>query len=472
MSQLVVLVPIGKNRANPFLNPATAKIDDRTRDDFMLLANKIADGILFIDPNTSDNTYTWRDFFSPHNFSDQSCEPHYALFLAFLELFQVSIENLNTLTKRHLDFFYKEVLKFRKKPALADNVHVILSLAKNVKEHILLKGTRFSAGEDEFGRSVYYQLEKDTSFNQIALEAVKQLCIPFDRVELDQGIPYNALGAFTSTITEQGEETLNEMEPWYPFRSEEMDRAEFGWAIASPQLLLNDGDRKITFRILCDFLGDQNTREHFYRSFKGLSINATQIDLTNCFDLAFSTKNGWEEVSAYSVVLSDPGRINGIENKEVSIEISCDISFSASSITAFPKDLDGIPIYSRWPIVKTSLSTEEKPFPYIFLRSLKIKTIDLNVSVKGFKKLNLSNDQLPIDPNNVYAPFGSLPTKGSNFFIGSREIFQKSLEQLVIELDWHNPLDQYADQIRASISMLSEGEWILTNKKLRYQFIQ
>jgi hypothetical protein len=42
--------------------------------------------------------------------SYDSHAPHYALFLAFLHLFRFDQTHINTITQRHLDFYYKEVL--------------------------------------------------------------------------------------------------------------------------------------------------------------------------------------------------------------------------------------------------------------------------------------------------------------------------------------------------------------------------
>jgi hypothetical protein len=40
-------------------------------------------------------------------------EPHYALFLAYLRLFEYARSEANTLTGRHLDFYYREVLRLK-----------------------------------------------------------------------------------------------------------------------------------------------------------------------------------------------------------------------------------------------------------------------------------------------------------------------------------------------------------------------
>ena len=60
--------------------------------------------------------------------------PHFALFLCFLKLFFNVQNDINTLTKRHLDFYYKNVLQLSNKAAVADRVHIVFTLAKNAFE--------------------------------------------------------------------------------------------------------------------------------------------------------------------------------------------------------------------------------------------------------------------------------------------------------------------------------------------------
>src|SRR5688500_14228656 len=46
--------------------------------------------------------------------------PHLALLFTFLKLFQHLQGDLNTYTKKHLDFFYKDVLKLKAREAIPD----------------------------------------------------------------------------------------------------------------------------------------------------------------------------------------------------------------------------------------------------------------------------------------------------------------------------------------------------------------
>ena len=253
-----------RNRPLPFLDTDLIKIDDRTPEDFLDLTRKIAKGIHFDDPARPQRKDNWEDFFTGELGQEQAHQPHYALFLAFLELFQLSIDNLNTFTKRHLDFFYQKVLQFVKEPEVADKVHVVLALAKNIEEQGLLKGTRFLAGEDASGQLLQYELLRDTVFSQAKLAAVKQLYVqkeirdlPKSEIDPEETLPLDVVkGFYGETVYEDTGEALDQMLPWYPFVNEDVPAVEMGWAVASPLLILHEGSREITFTITGDFTAE------------------------------------------------------------------------------------------------------------------------------------------------------------------------------------------------------------------------
>src|SRR5207249_1694281 len=91
--------------------------------------------------------------------------PHYSLFLAFLRLFRTTQTQLNRLTWRHLDYYYRVVLKLQPKGPIPDKVRLIAELAKTVPGAALPAGTLYKAGKDSAGKEVVYALDKETVFN-------------------------------------------------------------------------------------------------------------------------------------------------------------------------------------------------------------------------------------------------------------------------------------------------------------------
>ncbi len=99
--------------------------------------------------------------------------PHYALFLSFLMLFRFTQTHINTITQRHLDFYYKEVLQLQPRAAEANKVHILGELAKQVETYLLEQGTMLKAGKDSLNKDVTYGLDSDTVFNKAKVAQLK-----------------------------------------------------------------------------------------------------------------------------------------------------------------------------------------------------------------------------------------------------------------------------------------------------------
>ncbi len=102
-------------------------------------------------------------------------QPHFVLLLSFLKLLEVVRERLNGLTKKHLDFYFQDVLRMQKKKAVPDRVHVLVDLAKNTKEFLLPAGTLLNAGKDSAGRMLIYKTDEDAYLNHVQVAKVKSV---------------------------------------------------------------------------------------------------------------------------------------------------------------------------------------------------------------------------------------------------------------------------------------------------------
>ena len=104
---------------------------------------------------------------------------------------------------------------------------------------------------------------------------------------------------------------------------------------------------------------------------------------------------------------------------------------------------------------------------------LELDYIDIKVAVKGVKNLALSNDIARLPTNKPFPVFGINPVQGSNFFIGSQEVFSKNITAASFDIKWTKlPLEKdleayyknYALNInnhsfKIKIQALSEGTW-------------
>lgn len=84
-------------------------------------------------------------------------KPHMAVILSFLKLYQSELSNLNSLTDRHLDYYYKDLLGFRPKKGEYGNVMLFLEARKNNHSVYVPVGTLFDAGKDKDGEQITYK---------------------------------------------------------------------------------------------------------------------------------------------------------------------------------------------------------------------------------------------------------------------------------------------------------------------------
>ena len=374
-----------------------------------------------------------------------SHNPHYALYLSFLRLFRFAQNHLNEFTQKHLDFYYKDgVLHLENKPAIPDFVHLVFELQKNATEHLLTRGTAFKAGKDLANNDLFYALNDDILVKQAAIISLKSLFL-IKETNSNQKL-------YASPVSNSqdgfGRKLIRADKSWVAFgETEPLNQGELGFLIASNVLYLNEGTRQIKLTFYC----------------KSSSINARKVvDLTNTFSVQFSGKKRWFEPDAF------------LEKKEITFKFDREknthlltfdliINGSAPPIIPYSQKTHGGHYPEGLPMVKLILNnfTDNR---YLFLKSLLIEEILVTVSVQHLKNIALQNDNGTIDAAKPFKLFGEFPADGSYFIIGSKEIFQKKVTDLKINIDWQVPPTLNIEEF-----VLSKGIWdnvTLANPKL------
>ena len=143
------------------LSPDYILVDERSTKDLLDFAKAYAEELNFFDVQNGQLQATddgWRHFFAgvdidealayleaPESFTPEQAQPyarpHFALFLTFLELLGHTRSQINSLTRRHLEFFYHDVLKMVRKRAVPDRVHVLIDLDRGTDQQALPAAT-------------------------------------------------------------------------------------------------------------------------------------------------------------------------------------------------------------------------------------------------------------------------------------------------------------------------------------------
>ncbi|HEY0066190.1 MAG TPA: hypothetical protein VGB46_02470, partial [Flavisolibacter sp.] len=203
----------------------------------------------------------------------QEHTPHLALLFAFLKLFQHLQSDLNGFTKKHLDFFFKDVLRLQPRNAEADKAHIVFEIQKQLDTHLLKKGLQVKDAKDKNNAEILFELDDEIVVNKTQVEEVRTLYLnselahdnsdlsllegvymapKSDKADgISKDFPDGAaknwptLGARMGRFTNVGEASP---EP-YPY-------ARIGFVLASPVLLLNEGKRDITITLSCSYRQD------------------------------------------------------------------------------------------------------------------------------------------------------------------------------------------------------------------------
>jgi len=300
------------------LLPGYVAVDERNIEDLKSFVEKYAEEIVYFDLNNSADG-NWKDFFDKKfDESSQYNSPHFALFMAFLKIFKYAQDEMNKITKKHLDFYYRDVLHLFEKPAVPDQVYLIFELAKHVSTNLLKKDTEFKAGKDELGNNVVYVTKEETALNKATVAEIKAVFTnKYDIFSGYSPYPKNDYRLYHSTVANsedgKGADLTSDDKSWRTFGGikfpnlklgnedslvADRDLSEIGIAIASPNLYLAEGERIVTiFLNLPDnSVLDDIHDELLYDAFR-LKFSGEKKWIEPHWEKTFSSGADWEKAS-------------------------------------------------------------------------------------------------------------------------------------------------------------------------------
>ncbi|RUT67875.1 hypothetical protein D0817_24065 [Flavobacterium cupreum] len=325
--------------------------------------------------------------------------PDTTLLRSFVNVLKVQQDQLNGISQKHLDFYYKDILKQTKLPAAADRVFLYATLAKNNSVLQLPEGTLFNGGVDADKNPILFASQKDVTLNPAVIKSVQTLSYQ----EAPNTLSYNLQTIAKPSVIQKDEagKTIS----WSAFGDTTPPAAPLytGIAFASPMLLLREGQRDITLTLEFDS-----------------AININEFQGGRYF---LSTQMSWLEVH----LLPSAFQLSTVSANSLIITISLDPSKPA--IEPFLINPDGI--QSNWPLLKMVFQTISKPGT-----PPKIQAITIALDITEVKTFQLYNDFGELNTKNPFPPFGPIPLFNSNFIIANNEIFSKPLTEFVVSIDW------------------------------------
>ena len=409
--------------------------------------------------------------------------PDIALFIAFIELFKNNQKQLNTLTEKHLDFYYYDVLRLKERNLKPDQINIYFKIAQHVDTFYLPEGSLLYAGMSEDGMEVLYETDSSIEINKAKISDFKTLFVS-KNPKIGIGSSYRLItNLYAAPIANSknglGERLINNEEEWPLFGEEllekteserQMTYAEIGWALSSPILEMEEGHREVSLKL--EF--ERDSMHTLNLLIKDISKNqeisredAFSKIFKNSLNVFLSSEEGWIKANSCEVL---PPK----DWSEPYISLDIIISSASAAITGLRSEIFGNSFDTDYPVMKIVHQNNDVIYTYSFLKELILKRINLDVRVKGIKKLMLFNEYGLLESSIPFQPFSAVPKPGSYLLVGKSELFKKQLTDVQFNIEWHNIPDNKRglrgyykdynlnvanDSFKVRISALSEGNF-------------
>ena len=344
--------------------------------------------------------------------------PHQALLISFIKLYDLVRQDINTLTRKHLDFFYESVLHIKPLEAVPDSIHLFFELAKQATEHKIAENTPVDAGPDESGETRIYDVDQDLVANKTSIASFRTVFVeprtPDAIVNPENDTQRVFAAPIANSLGGDGTEFEDvDFPSWPTLGSSNSPLADIGFLLASNEFLLSQGTRTITLTFsFADPLPDEADSMRF----------AIQM----------STAEGWFPEEPRII---EP-KANSGDNQLI---YSTELAPEDPPIAGTSPDVLEVDYGTQKPLLRAFLVQElANKTNYHILRELNLSSITVDVKAKGLADLVTYSDLSLLDPNSSFLPFGPSPHIGSNFFVGHREAIQKSLQTMSINVEWEN----------------------------------
>ena len=482
-----------QNRIIEALQPTSAPMHEWGMEAYLKFTYEYSRHVRFFDTkNATLPMGNWQAFFEAFS-SDEEIQslikkveksegkltPHQSLFIAFLYLLKRSQDHLNLFTGRHLQFYYEKVLGLSQKAPVSDEVHIVFELAKNAVMEKVPEGTALNGNKDKNGKLRYYKTSDELVVN--ASKVGKLHNILYLKNDLEEGDMAAGLYHAQNANKADGLEAEPTDGLWPPFGHDKLTTPKVGLTVASPLLELKEGNRWIQI--------DAKLDPELIPS--GTTINISADELSRYFEVFLTGEKGW---LGPFLLNADPSDIPDVGSEDIALENSEMSKNRLNLLFGIPTTVDPIvgldtnvitePIQTTYPVARIvfkfnqeSDADKAKVFQlYQYWSMLKIENIHMNVWVSGMKELIVENDLGPVDPSKAFFPFGSIPTRGSNMFVGNHEVFDKNWQKVNIGVTWNDlPQDEdnetdfrsyYAAYRKNHLKNISQEKYTLDNTKI------
>ena len=382
----------------------------------------------------------------PRSLENNNHKAHIGLLLSFLKLFEHVQFDLNKFSKKHIDYYYNQVLRQEKKKIDSLETFVYAETDPNRDEIFIPKGTVVLAGQYEEGLPFKFQLKNDLRANSLKISflstiyASRNKLFDFDsKFSLVTSIYHKIIADNIDEVQQFNTNTASfsvlgsEQDFLTKFESN-MDKANIGFMISSHVFKLSSSERKI--KLILEFLPSS------IFLFSDLIVDIventklSELDIFNkifskAFDISYTTSEGWHPIKDYVI-------IPPIDWSSGRIEINMNLSSLDPGFIGFNKKNHQFNINSDYPVIRFNLNQDNFYNAFSFLSVLELSKIEIKVQVSKLKNFKIFAGGQTVDSNSEFNFFGPTPRLGNKLYLCCEELFNKKIEVLKIKWEYSN----------------------------------
>jgi hypothetical protein len=394
--------------------------------------------------------------FEEETSSHSNHHPHVGLLLAFFNLFKNLQGDINTLTKKHLDFYYKNLLQQQRKKLIPGTAIIRLQLQQGTEDLTLNEGEKIDFILDN-KQQISFKVTSSTQLNRAEIAEIRTLYKsdyqPFSINFEDDDFSINLI--YEADILKNGNSgnnqeilgkgnlpvVLGEEQEHSDDSESNISLSDIGIIVSSPALILEKGRQEINliFKI---------TPESYNKAvnmFDGLinkeielgKLNLAEVEkikkgiiskfFSNAFKLYITNDDGWKRIEHVKTRMID----------ETELIFDIHLNEQDDKLSSYNAEFHTGDFESQWPCIKLLLNNEAQYHPYQFLRDIIIENISIIAEVSEVHNLVLSNSVGNLDNSIPFTPFGPAPVPGSFLRIQNPLILQRNLDNLELIISWN-----------------------------------
>lgn len=422
------------------------KVIDRTFEDLVKRTAEFAKTVIFYD-DSAKAAGDWTDFFKKvydydtgRVLSDRikmmvetsSVDPHLALLFAFYRMLLLGQEDINSLTDRQMQFYFRDVLGFEKKGHTEGKVTVFVNLKKDSGTVVIPKGTLFDAGKDANGKRITYASTDEVMVGNNETSAIahfdnEQGLVPVQR-EPDLAGAGVAAGKGAGTASGSGPLAANSATPG----SQQSGPAEHAFCVSSA--MLNQPGVKMEFYLE----GADNDTLGALASLRP----------------EYTGGSGWVKLD---VNRSRPLSAREMDRIGFGSSVIWSIQPNSEPIAPYNPDIHGGVMDFKDPVIRFVSETGLAPLSTIkinSIKSLKIRVTD----ARNFKLMNAAGEVENRAGNN---PFGPNYRVGDSFWLD----MPFPADRVSINYRFKDSLTVYSSQLNNPVEKLSKWTCTLMDER-------